>query len=600
MLSYVSGYEIEFQEFPVQTSIPNEYRQNVHQTSVLQCQIDDLVQRNVVTEVDYDQSMFISNVFGRPKPNGDIRMIIDLSEVNEYVSKFHFKMDHLEVAADLLDFDMYMSSIDLKDAYYSIPIWENHKKFLTFQWKGRYFQFNVLPFGLTSAPRIFTKILKPVFSKMREEGFCVLGYIDDSLILGETREECTRATERLSQLLTELGFTINLEKSVLIPSKQITFLGYVLNSRNMTISPTEKKKQKALKLVKKLLGGSKFKIRYVASVIGLLVDLGKGVEYGANHFRYLERDKIRALKKSGPLRFEGMMKLSPEAKEELSWWKVVILKSSKKIRVNSPQKTLITDASQEGWGAVLGGQSTGGRWSLTEKSCHINVLEMKAVLFGLKSFCKNDFEEEILIKTDNTTAVSYINRMGGSRSDGCEAIAKEIWKFCESRELWLMASHIPGIDNEHADFMSRNFSDNTEWTLNQHIFEKICHVWGTPDVDLFASRLNHKVPMYVSWDKDPNAIDNNAFTLNWDVWDLIYLFPPFSLVSRCLRMIRRTKATVILVVPDWKGQAWFAHLRKPLVKDWMRFPPRKGNLSQIAEHLKNSPITEVPLLVVRC
>ena len=65
----------------------------------------------------------ISNVFGRPNPNGDIRMNIDLSEVNKYVQNFHFKMAHLNVAIDLLDRDVFMTSIDLKDAYYSVPIW---------------------------------------------------------------------------------------------------------------------------------------------------------------------------------------------------------------------------------------------------------------------------------------------------------------------------------------------------------------------------------------------------------------------------------------------------------------------------------------------
>ena len=599
VLGYVSGYKIEFEQIPVQNSIPAEYRQNTHQKSVLQNQIDELVQREVVTKVLYDNTMFISNVFGRPKANGDIRMIIDLSEVNDFVQKFHFKMDHLEVATDLLDEGMFMSSIDLKDAYYSIPIWEAHRKYLSFQWNGEYFQFNVLPFGLTSAPRIFTKVLKPIFAKMREEGFCVLGYIDDSLILSESLERCVEATERLSQLLTDVGFTLNLKKSVFQPSQEITFLGYVLNSKEMSVSPTDGKRQKVLVTVNNLLSGSEFKIRFVASAIGLLVDLGKGVEYGANHFRYLERDKILALRRVGSLGFEGKMYISNEAKRELRWWRDNISHRSKKIRVSRPTTLLVTDASSEGWGAVFGSNTTGGRWSDDEKTDHINVLELKAVLFGLKSFCRNSHREEILVKSDNTTAVCYINRMGGSKSNACERIAKSIWDFCEERDLWLIASHIPGKDNEKADFISRNFTDNTEWILNPDIFDKIVHVWGKPDVDMFASRLNHKVPVYISWNKDPCAHDNNAFTVNWDQWELIYVFPPFSLVSRCLRIIRRTKAKVILVVPDWRGQVWYAHLRKPLVKDWMRFPPRDGNLIPPAK-LMNSQISKVPLLVVRC
>ena len=321
VLGYVEGYRIEFEDLPLQDSIPSEYRQNTKQKSILQSQIDDLVHREVVTRVQYENDMFMSNVFGRPKPNGDIRMIIDLSDVKQFVTKYHFKMDHLEVATDLLDENMFMSSIDLKDAYYSVPIWENHRKYLTFQWNGEMFRFNVLPFGLTSAPRVFTKILKPVFSQMREEGFCVIGYIDDSLIMARSYDECEQATARLLQLLNQLGFTINQEKSVFKPTQQITFLGYVLDSNNMTVSPTDKKREKTVKLVEKLLNNKKFKIRFVASAIGFIVDLGKGIEYGANHFRYLEKDKILALKRVKSQGYEGYMFLSREAKNELKWWK---------------------------------------------------------------------------------------------------------------------------------------------------------------------------------------------------------------------------------------------------------------------------------------
>ena len=491
MLGFVKGYEIDFIDLPVQNSIPREYVQNVKQKSVLQIQIDDLVERNVVTKIDHDTDVFISNVFGRLKPNGDTRMIIDLTNVNEHVQKCHFKMDHLEVALDLMEEGVFMSSIDLKDAYYSVPIWGGHRKYLTFQWEREIFSFNVLPFGLCSAPRVFTKLLKPVFSKMREDGFCVLGYLDDSLIMGNSESECALATSKLEELLINLGFSLNREKSSLVPSTTITFLGYVLNSLDMTVSPTDKKRQKASEIIEKLLSQRKHKIRFVASALGFIVDLGKGVEYGANHFRYLERDKILALRCVGSIGYEGSMYLSREAKQELKWWRHNVKTRVKKIRSFHPSVILTTDASSEGWGAICNGESIGGRWTPSELEKHINVLELEAVLLGLQSFFKNKREIEISVKSDNTTAISYINRMGGSKSKECLSVAKSIWNFCEDREIWVIASYIPGVDNNEADYMSRNFTDNTEWTLNPHIFDKICEKWGTPEIDMFASRVNH-------------------------------------------------------------------------------------------------------------
>ena len=600
VLGYVKGYEIEFDELPIQEFLPNEYRQNKKQKSVLQTQIDDLVDRGIVSKVPYTPDLFVSNVFGRMKPNGDIRMIIDLSDLNDSVKKFHFKMDHLDVALDLVDQGVFMSSIDLKDAYYSIPIWDNHRKYLSFQWESEMFQFNVLPFGLSSAPRIFTKILKPIFAKLREEGFSVLGYIDDSLIMGKSVEECQRATTRLAELLTDLGFTINREKSSLVPTQQITFLGYTINSVDMVVFPTEKKRQKAIKIVDELLMKKNFKIRFVASAIGFIVDLCKGIEYGAGHYRCLERDKVLALQRVGVQGYEGSMFLSAEARKELKWWKLNVRHRVKKIRVTQPNHVLTTDASLQGWGAVYRGEQTGGRWSIHEQTEHINVLELRAILLGLQTFFKSESNVEVLIKSDNTTAVSYVNKMGGSRSKECESVSKQIWNFCEQKQMWLVATYIPGIENVQADFCSRNFTDNTEWILNPHIFEKICDIWGVPDIDMFASRLNHKVETYVSWGKDPCAIENDAFTVDWDHWNLIYVFPPFSLISKCIRKIRRTRASVILVVPEWSGQVWFAQLRKPLVRDMMKFPPRPRNLLNPNLENQGTLIRDVPLRAVLC
>ena len=234
------------------------------------------------------------------------------------------------------------------------------------------------------------------------------------------------------------------------------------------------------------------------------------------------------------------------------------------------------------------------------KTKNCTVLELKAVLFGLKSLCNQIHDTEILIRTDNTTTVSYINRMRGSKSKECQHVAKQIWQFCEDRELFLLATYIPGKSNEHADFISRNFTENTEWVLSPQIFQKICQVWGTPQVDMFASRLNHKVPSYISWVRDSNAIDVDAFSVDWNKWNLIYLFPPFSLVNKCIRRIKRTKGNVILVVPNWPGQSWYAQLRKPLVKDKMTFPPRKGNLLPQESYQKTSPLVKVPMLAVLC
>ena len=96
---------------------------------------------------------------------------------------------------------------------------------------------------------------------------------------------------------------------------------------------------------------------------------------------------------------------------------------------------------------------------------HINHLELKAVLFGLRSLCTDVTDTHIKVLVDNSTAVCYINEQGGTVSDVCDRIAIEIWKWCDSKRNWLTAAHIPGLLNVEADEASRKFNDRTEWEL---------------------------------------------------------------------------------------------------------------------------------------
>ena len=232
-----------------------------------------------------------------------------------------------------------------------------------------------------------------------------------------------------------------------------------------------------------------------------------------------------------------------------------------------------TDASNAGWGAVVDSSRTGGRWALEEAESHINVLELKAALLGLKALCGNISDSHIQLQMDNTTAVTYVNNKGGTHSVECNHIAQDIWSWGIQQGNWLSATHIPGVCNGAADHMSRVFHDNTEWKLNPDIFSAICLDMGTgrPNIDLFASRLNYQVIPYVSWMPDPDALAIDAFSIYWSDY-FFYAFPPFSQITRVLRKIREDKATGLIVVPSWHTQAWFPLLKLMAVKPPLELP----------------------------
>ena len=202
--------------------------------------------------------------------------------------------------------------------------------------------------------------------------------------------------------------------------------------------------------------------------------------------------------------------------------------------------------------------STGGRWDQSEKEAangSINVLEIKAIHLGLMALCRDVQNTHILVKTDNTTAVAYVNHMGGSHSPSCNEAAREIWEWCQSQNNWLVATHIPGKHNVQADAESRVFTDGTEWKLFPKYF--ICGRFSTPDIDLFASRLNAQCKKYVSWRPDPGAIKIDAFCDDWGDYNCVYLFPPFSLLTRVIQKFIEDQAQGIMVAPNWPTEPWY-------------------------------------------
>ena len=137
--------------------------------------------------------------------------------------------------------------IDLKDAYYTVPICKEHQKFLKFHWKGNLYQYVCFPNGLALCPRKFTKLLKPIFSILRQQGHISVAYLDDSWLTAENFTVCVRNVIDTITLLDKVGFIIHPGKSVLLPTHTITFLGFVLNSTLMKVTLTP---ERALKLKK--------------------------------------------------------------------------------------------------------------------------------------------------------------------------------------------------------------------------------------------------------------------------------------------------------------------------------------------------------------
>ena len=409
----------------------------------------------------------------------------------------------------------WLVKVDLKDAYFSIPVHQNHRKYLCFQVKDKLYQFNCLPFGLASAPWVFTKTLKPVAALGRELGMRLVVYIDDILLMAESQESARDQASALIYLLQCLGFTINKEKTISEPCQTLEFLGFTVNTLTMELALPLEKLKKIRAESRKLAEAGQVSARALSRLIGKMNAANQVIPPAPLFYRHLQMDLAAALRTSGQ-DYEVLLDLSADSKEELIWWDTHMIKWNGKTMLSvEPDMVIESDASNLGWGAHCQGTGTGGPWTSQEVDWHINCLELLAATLALKTFAKNETRLSVLLKIDNTTAVAYINNQGGTVSKNLVSLTRELWMWCLERNIHIQAQYLPGRLNQLADQESREMKDRSDWKLDRETFLRINKRYGPLEVDLFASRLTHQCPRYFSWRPDPFAEATDAFLQDW-------------------------------------------------------------------------------------
>ena len=546
---------------------PFEYSRPQRETIIINYEIEKLLSKGVISMCTIQKGDYFSNLFTAPKKDGTYRTILNLKFLNKECNTHHFKMESLKQAIHMVKPYSYLASIDIKDAFYSVPIYGAHKRYLQFMWVGIAYQFNAMPNGYVDAMRVFTKLLKPVFSELREQGYISVVYVDDSLLYGDTYQECMENIIVTLECLQELGFIVHPTKSVLIPTQYITFLGFIFNTVEMTLTLTTDKKEKRKKLAIGLLT-KKINIRMVASFVGNLTASFEAVPNGRLYYRHIETCKIDSLKLCKG-NFEGPCHITMKAKDEIQWWVNNIEGAVSHIKSTPVEDYIIfTDASNAGWGASDTTQEINGRWSFEEQEMHINCLELLAVKLAISSLLPlHPNVKHVRIMSDNSTAISYINKQGGTHCLLLNDIAGEIWQMCIEFQVHISAAHIPGKHNILADTASREFHDSAEWMLPHTLFQNIIRAYGTPEIDLFASRLNKQLQVYASWKPDPDSTHIDAMSISWS-GKFIYIFPPFSMIWPVLTKLEKDRVEkAIIIIPKWSTQSWYPRIMKKVLAD---------------------------------
>jgi len=579
------GYLIEFTSHPPsfqgirETDLPSES----FARSALLGEVDDLLQKSAIEVVPRSKSQngFYSRFFLVPKKSGGLRPILNLRPLNKHVKSSHFKMQTLRSIIQALQPGDWVAKLDLKDAYFHIPIHPKHRMFLRFAIQGKCYQFRALPFGLTSAPRIFTKIMSVVGAYLHKHQIQIFMFLDDWLLKSESQEHAEISMSRILQEILRLGLIPNWEKSSLTPTQDIEYLGTNFKLKEGKVLPTQERFSHLCQSIQDIKSTNKTPARCILRILGLMAACIDMVPLGRLHMRPIQmyllsqwRPNIQSI--------EYQVPVHPTLLQHLSWWmdKRIFFQGTSLNHPNA-QMTLITDASQVGWGGHMGMLQVNGQWDATiATKKHINWLELKAVFLSLKHFKKQAQHQVVMLRSDNSTVVSYVNKQGGTRSAGLCMLTWELLKWCQAHQITLKAAHIPGKRNVIADRLSRGLAvKHTEWELTQVVADQIFLVWERPHIDLFATHLNNKLPIYCSPVPDLNAEAIDAFSISWEGL-VAYAFPPTIMVPKLLSKVQKENCVIILVAPLWPRQSWFPLLLKLLVALPLKLPLRDDLLSQ--------------------
>ena len=423
------GYKIQFSHEPTLLTSPlsmGAYQKGSDRYVALDKLVAQMLEKRATVIVsDKSSPGYYSRMFVVPKSTGGWRPIIDLSPLNKSIPAPHFKMETPQsIRASLRQGD-WLTSIDLRDAYFHIPIHASSQRYLRFVWEEQVYQFRALCFGLSTAPLVFTRIFQAISILAHRSGIRLYRYLDDWLIAAESRGQSSKATQVILNLCLELGLLVNFEKSDLVPSRRALYLGMDFNMESFTVRPSTDRLSRFNALLRLFFLEDRLSALMFLKLIGHMVSLEKLIPLARIRIRPVQFHLADSWNPA--MDYSLPVPISADLRLDLNWWALESnLMSGQKIMEHPPEFLLFTDASRQGWGAHLRDLEAQGLWSTSDRLYHINVLELRAVFLGLQAFLQAVQGSSVVARTDNTTVVAYIRNQGGTRSRLLTAVTREI------------------------------------------------------------------------------------------------------------------------------------------------------------------------------
>lgn len=563
------GYTLPFTRLPDPVFLLN-HNSALDNASFVHTAIEELVAGRCVMESSTcplvcSPLSVVFNAKGKP------RLVVDLRYINQFLPERKFKYEGLNLVPSLFSSGDFFTTFDLKSGYHHVDIHQDSWPYLGFSWgigcTRKWYTFRVLPFGLSTACYVFTKLLRPLVKRWRSQGLRCVVYIDDGICAANCREQCASDTQQVVSDLGSAGFVINMEKSSLEPKQAGNWLGFTLDLQEGMFYVPKEKLSKLKTDVKSVLHYEYVGARKLASLVGQIISMSLAIGPVA---RLRTRSLYHIL--NSRRSWSSMVYITSAARDELRFWHSSLPAYNGQPIWFSPGATRVvfSDASSTGYGGFshcvqVGPEIAHGQWSEFEASLSSTWRELKAVALVLSSLVTKLAGHRVKWFTDNQNVVRIVQT--GSTKKHLQTVAMTIFETCFEFGIRLDMEWIPRTLNDKADYISR-IQDLDDWQVSPVVFANIDSLWGPHSVDCFADIDNTQLPIFYSRFWCPGAAAVDAFTVNWS-GDVNWLVPPFHLIARTVKHAQECKAVGSLLVPMWKS----AYFWPILCPDGCHFAP---------------------------
>ena len=380
--------------------------------------------------------------------------------------------------------DYFVFSFDLKSGYHHVDIFPDHRRFLAFSWhfgtnRVRYFQFTVLPFGLSSAPFIFTKLIKPLEAFWRLQGIPIAIFFDDGVGAGSPRDIAESNSSVVRSSLAQCGFLVNQEKSDWNPRNIFSWIGFIINTRSGLIYATDARIESLCCDLNELCAdfevSASIHVKRLASIVGKIIFLsaccGNVTQIMTRYLHLIVDSRVS---------WRSIVFIQDQAKKEPLFWRDN-LRNLNGVSFWStpfvPSKIVFSHASSTGCAAYIQSSSLlfHKNWSATESLKSSTWRELATVKYSLEAFNSNLASHRVRWNTDNQNVVRIVQV--DSMIEELQELALDIFLFASSHNIHLDITLILRDQNSEADRFSK-VVDIDDYSVHDDVFIHLDRLWG--------------------------------------------------------------------------------------------------------------------------